>query len=199
MKILPLFLCISLISHNLFSSQEKLFHEQFSIKELNYENEQEVADVCEIFQDEQIQKMTNANPDLIKRLITSSPFRFLACTTIEDPLITCATLGFEDDQKDNTALFLILAVKHDFQQKGIASSLMIHAEQKFIDHSVQQIFMHVDPRNKSALACYKKQGFYKCKLVTHHKVCNDPDRSLYCMKKDLQSTTTNCYCLPHTF
>jgi len=181
MKLLHLFLLICIISNYALTSQRKniikIKQSQPSkaffsptIKELDYSNEKDVNEVCDLFKDKHIQDMLDGiNQNDIKNILkhyTSNEIdkeasgKFITCTTNTCNSIICGVLIVSQNKIKKTAIYHNIVVNKNYRRRGVASSLMSHAEKNFISPSIQQINLVVLHNNKSAIKCYEKHGFH---------------------------------------
>ena len=170
MKLSYILLFLSVLSNSLRASQE-----QFIIRQLNYFDQQEVKQVCDIFKDEEIQERAHATPNVINYEIQNtrvvqltkykdhpSVWNFIICQTSSNPSQVCGMLAFS--KREDTARLMALAVKNEFRRQGIASALLSDFEQNQISSSVNCLYVNPECRiydNEQAIACLRKNGFQR--------------------------------------
>ena len=137
----------------------------FTIRELNYENELEIAQVIEIFQDLEVQKMTSKTPDQITGIINCIKcaqyiesiiiYQDNESTKIQGMLLSCVI----NYRSHHNTYIRAIATHKDFRRNKIASSLLQHAEEIAQKNHSIAMSLHVYSDNNKAIQCYTKYGF----------------------------------------
>ncbi len=164
MKLLYLFI---LCSSYIFSSKNPL-HEQsnelerllnndnlkFVVRELNYDNPQEIDKACDIYDIKSfIENRTTPNKQ-------ADPVNLLICTTPHENSTICGVLAYVKYTYQPKIMILELAVHQNHQRKGVASDLISHME-KSIDPSIKSVNMVCSEKDTPRIACMNKNGFYQ--------------------------------------
>lgn len=130
---------------------------EFQVRELNYQNQQEVEQVSDLFKDEDIFKMTGGwTKEKISKLLFNYTSEdkdrygnFFVCCN--DSQGVCATLACTFDAKNKSAEIKILGVHKDYRGHGIASQLIQYTQDRCIEQSLLDIGVGVFPQNNAAI------------------------------------------------
>ena len=141
--------------------------------------------VLDIFQDKDVQEMTNRTPADIEQQIknhfilahnkTILVYKDTTSKAIQGVLI----FRFKPNENDCDTYISTIATHKNFRRKKVASSLLQHAENIAQDNESHTISLCVYPHNDHALKCYRSHGF---------SITADTD-SYFIMSKKLTSET----------
>lgn len=162
-------LIITLFTITTFTLPVKSYYlhetDKYIIMHLNNKNQQDVAQVLDIFKDEEVQEMTNESPENIENQINNNVINMLEHTIIvykdttskkiQGVLISC----LEYHQEDCQTYVITIAIHKNFRRKNVASILLWHAEEIARSNGCQKIYLSVYHHNYKALKCYEKHGF----------------------------------------
>ena len=140
----------------------------FEVRELHYQDKQEVEALSLLFADPEIQAQTGCKTVgwVVKKLDNyteqdkATYGRYFICKSGASPQKVCGVLIGVYDAAENLAEFKAIAVSKDFRRQGIAQMLLEYAEKVYAASGVKTFIIGVFPDNKAAIACYKKAGFY---------------------------------------
>ena len=180
MKLSYILLFLSIASNILHASQE-----QFIIRQLNYSDEQEIKQVCDIFKDEEIREKTNykSSTAMLYTILTNhrATSKILIAQTYENPAQICGILEFDQRRKDKKAYLMTLAVKEEFRRRGIASALISDFEQNRIEPFVESIIIRPTEdyiyNNRPAMALFRKHNYQSSFWFGISKVIDYPEHS----------------------
>ena len=176
---------------------------QFEVRELNYKSAQEIKEVCELFEDKDIQEMTGGKDSNNQMSLLSSYTqedeqkygKYFICKCTDEHKRLCGVLTCIHSLEDGYAEYKAIAVHKDYRRQGIASLMMEYVENIYVRKlPVQKILIGVFPQNIAAIKCYSKQDFYiplmdkiqtYCRIV-YAKLLHQPTGSMgFYMHKDL--------------
>jgi ribosomal protein S18 acetylase RimI-like enzyme len=175
----------------------------FEIRALNYHDAQEIKEVCELFEDKDIQEMTggktsDSQMDLLSSYTLAEEQKYgkyFICRSVGEHKKVCGILTCVHSSEDGYAEYKAIGVHKDYRRQGIASLMMEYVENIYVKKiPVQKILIGVFPQNVVAIKCYSKQGFYiplmdkiqtYCRIVCA-KLLNKPTSTIgFYMYKDL--------------
>jgi len=186
---------------NLHCSQK--VHNRFEVRELHYNDKQEVEALSLLFEDPEIQAMTGGKTvgwvrKKLDNYIEQDKAiygRYFICKSSANPQQICGVLIGLYDAAENLAEYKAIAVRNDFRRQGIAQMLLEYAEKVYAGSGVKTFIIGVFPDNKAAIACYTKAGFYiswqdwlrTYGRIAYGKLLRRPTSAIgFYMQKDLQ-------------
>ena len=140
----------------------------YVIKELDYQDEQEVSAVANLFDgDKEIQEMTGGkNKACLERILDKysdsdklNYGKFFICISSDESKQVCGVLVCKHDIEAKILEYKVLAIHKNYRRQGIASSMMSYVEQIYTELAIEKILVGVFPHNKSGIQCYSQQGF----------------------------------------
>lgn len=166
---------ISIFGYTTIILSNDLLSSKFVIRELNYEDRQEIDELAALFQDDkEIQEMTGG--------ITEKYFESLLVSyqQIDKELLgrifvckdqkICGMVKCNYFAEGTTLKYETLAVNKNYRGHGIASLLMKYAQDQYNDKLLNKASLVVYPYNLAAMRCYTKQGFYISWDITINKI-----------------------------
>ena len=155
----------------------------YTIMPLDSHNEQEIAQILDIFENSDVQNMTGQSPTSILNQIKNNQiiphkktilvYKDTASKIVQGILIS----ELLHDGNNYRTHIATLATHKDFRRKKVASSLLQHVENIARNNKYQTISLCVYHDNYNAKRCYRGHGFH---------VTDDSDISVT-MSKQLNS------------
>ncbi len=150
----------SIVKTDIIMAKQKV-----SVHYLDRENEQQVAQFCDLFD---INEIGFCGPADIKRLIHGNKYVFL-CAITGDNIVVGGLILKQEAAGAHGWLLDMLSVHKSYRGRGIATQLIMNCEQLAPQEGIEKLLIVVRQDNVAAYNLYKKLGFVEKDAVINLK------------------------------
>lgn len=153
----------------------------FSVFDVNKNDENELSQICALFEDTKNSRESFTDPEDISKMIHGDTYKTVVCKTNTVPPVVVGVLSYVYRHKGmvehgkniawktlgsgyvktnaDAICYSIIAVHPEYRRQGVATELMQHTDKSCIALGMKNIILWVYKDNKRAIECYEKEGF----------------------------------------